>query len=586
MLPHHVVDHDYVVVSDRFGTAAPWPSAQSLAAAGGFDQHFAHMRAFWNAQLAGIAQIGVPDAALVDAYESGFITTQITRSGNALDTGVNGYESEFSHDVVGILANLFTQGYFTDTHTLLTEARNVMGSQGQYVDGLWTYTVPWAVYLLKTGDTTFVAQNFGSEGPLGAAQPSIEDAAHAIAADRTGPMGTMEATHDIDTEGSWTTDDYEALLGLAAYRYLASALGNTSEATWATSEYSSLLTATNTVLEQTIDRDGLDYLPCSLLQPNTANRCNDPKDANWTSPFGFGSWAWEGYLLGAPLSGPGLTLIDATYSYGFGRFRGVLPPDTTGGFPGDYYSSAYDAANGAAGLESAKHRDQGILDYQFMIANGQSGPFSWWESSSAPGPELALGRAAPRGGAGVVTPRLGHGRRQQGLARLAGGPARRRRVGRGARRPAGMVATRHADHGHQLPHHGWPTGRHHDHVQRQLGLPDPGRVGAGGSGPLPAPLVHRQRRVDLHGHRRRGERHGDAPPDRPAREGHLAPRDREPGTQPGSSRTCEIVTRRLLALAPARDAVPQPGRRRPPQRPHRRAPPSRSSSASWPATRE
>ena len=33
-----------------------------------------------------------------------------------LDTGVNGYESEFSHDVVGILANLFTQGYFADAH--------------------------------------------------------------------------------------------------------------------------------------------------------------------------------------------------------------------------------------------------------------------------------------------------------------------------------------------------------------------------------------------------------------------------------------------------------------------------------------
>ncbi len=196
----------------------------------------------------------------------------------------------------------------------------------------------------------------------------------------------MEATNDIDTQGYWTTDDYEALLGLAAYRYLASALGDTTEATWATAEYNSLLTATNTVLEQTIRRDGLDYLPCSLLEPNTANRCNDPKDANWTSPFGFGSWAWEGYLLGVPLGGPGLTLIDATYSYGFGRLRGVLPPDTTGGFPGDYYSSAYDAANGSAGLESTNHRDQGILDYEFMIANGQSGPFSWWESSSAPDP--------------------------------------------------------------------------------------------------------------------------------------------------------------------------------------------------------
>ena len=382
---HHAVNHDYVVASDRFDGTAPWPNAQQLAAAGGFDRHFAHMRAFWDAQLAGIAQVSVPDPALVDAYKSGFITTQLTRSGNALDTGVNGYEMEFSHDVIGILTNLFTQGSFTGAHALLTEARNAVGS-GQYVDGLWTYALPWAVYLLKTGDQTFVAQNFATEGPRGAAQPSIEDSAHAIAAARTGPMGTMEATGDIDTQGYWTTDDYEALLGLAAYRYLASALGNPTEVAWATGQYTTLLTAVDAVLGQTIARNGLDYLPCSLVQPNTANRCTNPSDANWTSPFGFGSWAWEGYLLGAPLSGPGLSMIDATYAYGFGRLRGILPPGTAGGFPGDYYSSAYNAAMGAAGLASVKHRDQGIVGYEFMIANTQSGPLSWWESSSAPDP--------------------------------------------------------------------------------------------------------------------------------------------------------------------------------------------------------
>ena len=140
------------------------------------------------------------------------------------------------------------------------------------------------------------------------------------------------------------------------------------------------------MLGQTISRYNLDYLPCSLVQPNTENRCTDPSDANWTSPFGFGSWAWEGSLLGAPLSGPGLTMIDATYTYGFDRLHGILPPGTAGGFPGDYYSSAYNAAIGAAGLASSAHRDQGIVGYEFMLANSQSGPFSWWESSSAPDP--------------------------------------------------------------------------------------------------------------------------------------------------------------------------------------------------------
>jgi hypothetical protein len=397
--PGRSVDHDYVVASDRFGASYAWPNGVMLAAAGSFDAHFAHMRSFWKRQLASIAQIVVPDPSLMDAYKSGFVYTQIARRGDALDTGVNGYEGEFSHDVIGILTNLFTQGYFAGAHSLLTEARDVVGAQGQYVDGLWTYAVPWAVYLMKTGDVAFVRANFATAGPKGSmAQPSQEDAAHAIAAARTGPSGTMAATDDIDTVGYWTLDDYEALLGLAAYRYLAVRLGNASESTWATTEYASLLGAVNSVLTQTIATNHLNYLPCSLVQPNTANRCTNAADANWTSPFG--NWAWEGYLLGAARSGPGLTLIDATYDYGFGRLRGVLPPDTTGGFPDDFfYASAYNAAQGSAGLAATAFRDQGILSYEFMITNDQSGPLSWWESSSAPASTPWVG-THPGGGQG------------------------------------------------------------------------------------------------------------------------------------------------------------------------------------------
>ena len=258
--------------------------------------------------------------------------------------------------------------------------------------------MPWAVYLLKTGDTSFVAANFASPGPAGTTEPSLEEAAHAIAADRTGPMGTMEATDDIDTQGYWTTDDYEALLGLAAYRDVAASIGERAEAAWATSEYDGLLAATNAVLGQTIASYHLDYLPCSLLQPNTANRCTNPRTPTGRRPSA--TWAWEGSLLGATLSGPGLTMIDATYAYGFGRLRGILPPDTTGGFPGDFYSSGYNAAQGSAGLAGSAYRDQGIRNYEFMLAHSQSGPLSWWESSGAPDPQSPWVGRHPSSGQG------------------------------------------------------------------------------------------------------------------------------------------------------------------------------------------
>jgi len=127
----------------------------------------------------------------------------------------------------------------------------------------------------------------------------------------------------------------------------------------------------------------LSYIPCSIVQPNTATRCKNPQDANWAAPMLFGRWAWDAPLFGTPVSGPGINLINATYAYGFNRLKGLLPADTFGGYPSDFYSTAYNAGYGSCGASSA-YRDQGILGYEFMITNSQSGPYSWWESASAP----------------------------------------------------------------------------------------------------------------------------------------------------------------------------------------------------------
>jgi hypothetical protein len=430
--PGATVDHDYAIVADDLGptatptsaplpastttsttsttstttttttptTAAPSPAtttspaasapppASVLVTAGTWQSHFTHMQSFWNGQLAGIATlVHLPDASLVDAYRAGFVDNEIIRDGDMLYTGANGYTMEYSHDVIGLLAAQFTEGEFGDAQALLERADTVVGTQTQYADGLWTYSWPWAIYLEKTGDLAFVKAHFSDPGPAGAAtEPSIEATAHEIAADRTGPGGIMEETNDIDANGYWTIDDYEALMGLAAYKYLAQQVGEKAEVAWATTQYSSLLAAVNTTLGSTIATNHLDYLPCSMVEANTANRCANPEDANWAATYLFGRWAWDGYLFAAPRSGPGLSLIDATYAYGFKRLSGHLPADTYGGYSPDFWSTAYNAGYGEWGLASTTHRDQGILGYQWMIANDQSGPYSFWESSSAPNP--------------------------------------------------------------------------------------------------------------------------------------------------------------------------------------------------------
>jgi hypothetical protein len=232
-----------------------------------------------------------------------------------------------------------------------------------------------------------VRAHFDTEGPAGRSQPSIADTAHQIAADRTGPGGIMKMTNDIGSNGYWTIDDYSALMGLASYRYLAQRLGEQAEADWAGRQYDALLAATNATLAKTMADNDLDYLPCSMVEPNTANRCRVATDANWAAPFLFGRWAWDGYLFGAHQEGPAITAIDPTYAYGFGRIGDSLPAHDFGGYPGALYASAYNAGYGAAGLRGDAYRDESIRAYQMMIAHTQSGPYSWWESASAPNPE-------------------------------------------------------------------------------------------------------------------------------------------------------------------------------------------------------
>ncbi|MGI9007367.1 MAG: hypothetical protein ACR2FU_14435, partial [Streptosporangiaceae bacterium] len=398
---HATVRHDYAVASNRFGGSYAWPSASALASAGGFDEHFSHMRSYWNAQLAAITQIKkLPDPRLVDAYRTGFIYTQIIRSGNELKTGANGYDTEFSHDVIGILANLLNQGYTSGAHGLLLRARYVIGTQTQYDDGVWTYPWIWALYLLKTGDLSFVKANFATGGPAGSSEPSIEDTARLIVKDETGPGGIMMKTNDIDANGYWTIDNYTALTGLATYHWLAEQVGNKAQATWAAKQYARLLAAVNKTLNATISSNHLNYLPCSMIEPNADNRCANAEDANWAAPFLFGRWAWDAYLFGAPRTGPGLSLIDATYRYGFARLAGKLPPDTFGGYPTQYFSTAYNAGYGEWGLAGSRYRDQGIRSYEFMIANGQSGPYSWWESQQFPNPGAPWTGTHPEAGNG------------------------------------------------------------------------------------------------------------------------------------------------------------------------------------------
>ena len=261
-------------------------------------------------------------------------------------------------------------------------------------------------------------------------------------------------TNDIDSNGYWTVDDYEALMGLAAYRYLAQQVGDAGEAQWATDEYNSLLAAVNT----TLDRDDAPLpprLPALFdgRSPTPRTGARTREDANWAAPFLFGRWAWDAQLFGAPVTGPAAQLIDATYAYGFGRLAGKLPADTFGGYPSNYYSTGYNAGYGSGGLASTRYRDQGILSYEFMITHTPERAVLVVGERVGAVDHVAVDREPPRGRRRIVSARVGHREREQGPARLARRPGGGRHADRGPRRPRRVADAGQDDLGHELPDH-------------------------------------------------------------------------------------------------------------------------------------
>ena len=374
ILHNQTVYDDYVIAADKFGNSYDWPSDTDLAGAGSWDTHQTHMATYWNTKLGGIVNITqLPDQNLINAYKAGYIYTHIVKDGYCLNVAEGPlYDCVFNHDEMGILTTLLTLGDFTDAQTFLAN----LGGGNFQEDAAYKYPWPWAIYLEKTGDTGFVTSYFNN----------LYNAAHnSIHAGRTGPVGIMGLTTGTLTTGFWTVDNWSALMGLAAYKYICHTLGNATEETWATVEYNSLLASVNNVLSLSMT-SSTSPIPESILE---SNALIDPRDADWASMFRFGRWAWDGYLFGATQSGLSFTNIDDTYDAGIlaGHAAG-LDYHNFGFFPGysqSYYSTAYNAGEGSAALLGEKYRSEGIYAYQFMIGYGQSGPFSWHEDYYAPG---------------------------------------------------------------------------------------------------------------------------------------------------------------------------------------------------------
>lgn len=403
--PGQTRNHDFVAAVDRFGGTYAFPSAATLAAsAPGYDTAYNAMAAYWNARVAETAQFTLPNVqlpntglanpgtALANAVKAGTIYNLMVQVGKAPFSAANNYAWLLNHDIPGELVAKFSTGDFRDAQNLLLIGRiseqpgfNGLGANW-YWDGVWKTPWAWAVYLYKTNDTAFASQWFADNQTQWG--PSLRTMMRTHFVNQLDTDGTLRSNFDNDSTGKWILSNYSALIGLAAYKYIATRLGNTTEATWANTAYANLLAAMNRVIGANQAANGFDFLPCEVHRPNSANRCNTFNDANWAQAGWGGQNQFDTMLMGGALSGiagdPGQ--IDRMYAWGFNRLAGRVPFPSFGAFPG--FSTAYNTAYSDGGLYGTQFRDLPITSYAWQLQNTTGGPNAHWEANGS-GPSQA-----------------------------------------------------------------------------------------------------------------------------------------------------------------------------------------------------
>lgn len=423
------VKYDYVIAADRFGhNEYPWPTKNNLATANGgsWDTAYAHMSNYWRGKLSHVTDIvqlpdivtmpdGTIDSRLKNAYKAGYIYTHIVKDGNELMVGEEYYDDghpsgfnpdydPFYTDKLGILATLLTIGD-PDAFTYLNDFPTDVSAfpTYRYATARWQYPWLWAIYLEKTNDTSSVLAAFNAIKTRAVLihddrclMPDQPDCGHT-------PNRLMRQTFfELHVPDYWSIDDWSGLMGLASFKYICDTLGFSDDARWASDEYNDLMNVVNDVHQQTINSytPPLNYLPISMVRSNCESLSHDFWDGNWGVVLSFGRWAWDANLLGAYQNPNGveIAMLDATYAAGLqGAEAHGLGSNNFGAYDLVGYSSAYNAGYGSAGLRGEIYRSEGLYAYQFMLDNGQSGPYSWFESFVRPDPNTRWKGVHPAG---------------------------------------------------------------------------------------------------------------------------------------------------------------------------------------------
>ena len=384
--------------------------AEALKSAGGLDDNYARMAQHYNHRIEALAHpVTLPVPGLIHMYKSIqiMVMESMVQSGDDYEIRAGAktpapsttysYDRTFSHDVPNYVDEFMREGDYQTAKNILKsrfyKTLNSTSWDSGYLDTIGKYMLPYAEYLRATGDLAYFTP---------AVREELKTAARNIHAcrvfDDPAHYGLMKRSQDFENwEGDYLVcDDWGALHGLQAYKYLCDKWGDAAESRWAVNEMNDLNECLNKALDRTCARRKTDYY-LGAFDDSTLKSYSD-SFFSWVPYSGaLSTFPWGAYLKGFELGGTWKEKFDASIRYALEEKdnRGI-PPGSWGAWWGQItYGSTYNASAGVQCLFSEEYRTEPIKNLEFLLKN-QCAPFQWSEAFEYKGKGQWVGMYTPQ----------------------------------------------------------------------------------------------------------------------------------------------------------------------------------------------
>lgn len=389
---------------------------EELATLGGFEQNYARMADGWNQRIAGLAHpVRLPHQGIADMYKAiqimlwGGCLVRVgeeyeIRAGVLNPGRLESYDRTFPHDVPNYVDQFIREGdYELGKRILNSKYYRVLNSSDiadwdglNYMDTIGKFILPYAQYLQNTGDLAFFDADL--QAFLARAARNIHDCRVFGDPEHEGLMRKGEDFENWSDDGDYLLcDNWAALHGLQAYRYIADRLGLTAEAGWAEAEIDSLNDALNAALDRTRARRGIDHY-LGAFDDLTYLRYTRGSFYSWVAYAGaLSTFPWGASLKGFDRGGTWQEKFDASIAHVLHeRDRRVIPDGSWGAWWSHVtYGSTYNAAAGLQCLASDRYRTESLKNVEFLYDN-QCAPFQWSEAFEYKGRDQWVGMYLPQ----------------------------------------------------------------------------------------------------------------------------------------------------------------------------------------------